>query len=115
MNSKKAPNTDQEILNGLIESCLNFNPIHFIPFLLSEKVISDSPNKVRFYRSFKYLLLCAKEESVGQLSFKVEKPNWAKDKSIEYYNLYDSVHKYSRFTILVKQTEGKIHLEPMPF
>ncbi|WP_310993117.1 hypothetical protein [Aequorivita marina] len=107
--------TNQEILNGLIESCLNFNPSHFIPHLLSKKVITDMPNKVRFYKFYKYMLLCAKENSVGHLTFRIEKPIWEKDKSIEYYNLYDSKHKYSRLSIVVKKTDEKIFIDTMPF
>lgn len=107
--------TNQEILNGLVESCLNFNPSHFIPHLLSKNVVTDMPNKIRFYKYFKYMLLCAKENSIGQLTFKIEKPDWEKDESIQYYNLYDSKHKYSRLSIIVKQTERKIYLDTMPF
>lgn len=107
--------TNQEILNGLVESCLNFNPIHFIPLLLSKKVITDMPNKIRFYKFYKRILLCAKENSVGQLTFRIEKPNWEMDKSIEYYNLYDSIHKYSRISIIVKITDDNIYLNTMPF
>jgi hypothetical protein len=112
---KEQNHTNQEILNGLVESCLNFNPSYFIPLLLSKKVITDMPNKVRFYKFYKYMLLCAKENSVGQLTFRIEKPNWEKDKSIEYYNLYDSKHKYSRLSIVVKKTDEKIFLDTMPF
>ncbi|WP_310993760.1 hypothetical protein [Aequorivita marina] len=107
--------TNQEILNGLVESCLNFNPSYFIPHLLSKKVITDWPNKVSFYIFYKYMLLCAKENSVGQLTFKIEKPKWEKDKLIEYYNLYDSKHKHSRLSIVVKKFDEKIFLDTMPF
>lgn len=106
---------NKEILDELIETCLNFNPIHFIPYLLSKNVSTDMPNKVRCYRFFKMMLLCAKQDSVGKLTFRIEKYNWEDDKSVEYYNLYDSKHKYSRLSIRVKESKDKIHLSTMPF
>lgn len=115
MTIDRQNDTNQEVLNGLIECCLSFNPSHFIPHLLSKKVITGMPNKIRFYKFFKYMLLCAKENSEGELTFKIEKPDWEKDKSIEYYNLYDSKHKYSRLSIIVKKTDNKIFLDTMPF
>lgn len=112
---RKHHHTNQEILNGLVESCLNFNPSHFIPYLMSTKVITDMPNKVRCYRFFKMMLLCAKKDSIGKLIFRIEKYNWEEDKSVVYYNLYDSKHKYSRLSIRIKESDDKIHLRTMPF
>ncbi|MEH6659679.1 hypothetical protein [Leeuwenhoekiella marinoflava] len=105
----------QEILNGLIKSCIEFNPSHFIPFLLSRNVLTSMPNKTRFYRYYKFMLSSAKENSIGSMILKIEKPEWEDDKSVEYYNLYDSKHKYSRLSIVVKKNDKKIFLDTMPF
>jgi hypothetical protein len=107
--------SNETILNALIESCINFNPKLLKPYVLSEKIVTDMPNKIRFYKFFKHMLLSAKEKSEGQISLKIEKPNWENDKSLEYYNLYDSVHKHSRLSIIVKETKDKIFLDVMPF
>jgi hypothetical protein len=109
-------NVENEIiLNALKDACLNFNPNLFKPYLLSEKVVTDMPDKNRFYSFFKHMLFSAKNNSIGQLSLKIEKPNGEKDKTIEYYNLYDSVHKHTRLSIMVKESAKEIYFDTMPF
>jgi hypothetical protein len=115
MKKNKHELSNETILHALIESCINFNPKLLKPSLLSEKIVTDMPNKIRFYKFFKHMLLSAKEKSEGQISLKIEKPNWENDKSLEYYNLYDSVHTHSRLSIIVKETKDKIFLDVMPF
>lgn len=107
--------TNEIILEKLIESCLNFNPELFHPYLQSEKVTTDMPDKTRFYSFFQQMLLCAKDNSVEPMTFKIEKANWENDISMQHYNLYDSVHKHSRLCIKVKESDGKIYLDIMPF
>lgn len=107
--------TNEIILNKLIESCLNFNPNLFLPYLQSEKVATDMPDKTRFYSFFQQMLLCAKEISVEPMTFKIEKPHWEDDKNMLHYNLYDSVHLHSRLSIRVKVTVDEIYLDMMPF
>ncbi|GIZ07900.1 hypothetical protein [Flavobacterium sp. UMI-01] len=103
------------ILNKLVESCLNFNPNLFLPYLQSEKVTTDMPDKTRFYCFFEQMLLSAKNNSVEPMTFKIENPNWEEDKNMLHYNLYDSVHVHSRLSIRVKVTADEIYLDTMPF
>lgn len=44
--------TKEIILNKLIESCLSFDAKLFKPYLQSEIVITDAPDKKRFYSFF---------------------------------------------------------------
>jgi ASC-1-like (ASCH) protein len=106
---------NKEILDSLVESCLNYNPRQFIPYLLSINVTVGMPNKIRFYQIFKSMLLCAKERQVGHISLNIENPGWEGDKLMEYYNFYDKKHKYSLLSIQVKKLENKIYLGVMPF
>lgn len=115
MNKNEHFYTNKIILDALIYSCLNFDPNYFKPFLFSEKVKTDMPNKILFFNFFKQMLLNAKENSVGTMSLKIEKPEWENDKTIEYYNLYDNIHKHSRLSILVKEIADEIYLDTMPF
>ena len=107
--------TIPEIKQALIISCINKQPLQFIPYLLSKKVIVESPNKIRFYRYFKYLLNCAQFSSEGALTLKIEKYAWEEDKEISYYNFYDEVHKYSRLSIRCKEVDNLVYLDTMPF
>ncbi|WP_367756115.1 hypothetical protein [Flavobacterium sp. WC2430] len=115
MNIVKQEYTNEIILNKLIESCLNFNPDLFLPYLQSEKVITDMPNKTRFFRFFKQMLLSAKDNSVEPMTFQIEKPSWEEDENTFHYNLYDSLHKHSRLCIRVKESADEIYLDTMPF
>ena len=115
MNIVKQEYTNETILNKLIESCLNFNPTLFLPYLESEKVITDMPDKTRFFRFFKQMLLSAKDNSVEPMTFKIEKPNWEDDEKMVHYNLYASAHVHSRLSIRVKESANEIYLDTMPF
>src|SRR5690554_2249005 len=105
----------EEIKQALIKSCIHNQPIQFIPYLLSKNVTVESPNKIRFYRYFKYLLNCAQCSSEGALTLKMEKYAWEEDKEISYYNFYDEVHKYSRLSIKYKEVNNHIFLDTRPF
>lgn len=107
--------TNEIILNKLVESCLTFNAKLFKPYLQSEIVITDTLDKKKFYWFFKKMLITAKSNSVEPMSFKIEMPDWEDDEDMKHYNLYDSVHKYSRLSIRVRESEDSIYIETMPF
>jgi len=107
--------TKEIILNKLIESCLSFDANLFKPYLQSEIVITDIPDKKSFYSFFKKMLLSAKDNSVEPMTFKIEKPNWEDDEKMVHYNLYDSAHVHSRLSIRVKESANEIYLDTMPF
>lgn len=105
----------QKIINGLVSACVRQSPKDFIPFLLSEKVETEMPNKTRFYSFFKQMLVCAKQKSVGNWTLKIEQTNWNKGKDTLAYNFYDEKHKYARLSIMVTEKNDKLTLETMPF
>ncbi len=107
--------TVAEINEALEKSCINNQPLHFIPYLLSKNVIVESANKVCFYKFFKKLLKCAHSSSVGPLVLKIEKYPWEKDCDMRYYNFYDDVHKYDRLSFRHKEIGNKVIIETMPF
>ena len=115
MNTPKEQLTKEIILNKLIESCLSFDAKLFKPYLQSEIVITDAPDKKKFYWFFKKMLITAKSNSVEPLSFKIEVPHWEDEENMKHYNLYDSVHQHSRLCIRVKETVDIIYLDIMPF
>lgn len=105
----------EEIKQNLIQSCINLNAFHFLPYLLSPLVQIDFPNKIRFYRFLKYLLETAKEESVGYLELKIEAGPSEEDEEIKSYNFYDQVHKYPRLNVQVKEERENIFIDLKPF
>ena len=107
--------TKEIILNKLIESCLSFDAKLFKPYLQSEIVITDAPDKKKFYWFFKKMLITAKSNSTEPMSFKIEIPDWEDEEDLKHYNLYDSVHKHSRLSLRVKEFENSVYIETMPF
>lgn len=115
MSERKEQITKETILNKLIESCLSFDAKLFKPYLQSEIVITDAPDKKKFYWFFKKMLITAKSSSIEPMSFKIETPHWEDEEDMKHYNLYDSVHKHSRLCLRVKEPENQVYIETMPF
>jgi len=103
------------IKNQLIKSCVEYDVKTFIPFLLSKNVLTGMPNKVRFYRFLKRMLICTKENSKGQLVARIENQEQNINRKKYYLNFYDTIHKYSRLTIEIEETENSIYLDTLPF
>lgn len=103
-------NSIEKIKEALVNSCITCNPLHFKPFLLSELVTVDGPDKESFYKFFKYMIAVCKKTSTGELVMKIEKHD-----QIQHYSFYDTVHLHPRLTIMVVETPHSIHLEVLPF
>lgn len=103
------------IKNGLINCCLNDKAKEFIPYLLSKRVKTDMPNKIRFYCFFKYMVKCAKQSSIGRWTLRIEKTSWHGGQNTLAYNFYDEAHKYARLTLMVTEQNQQILIETMPF
>ena len=108
-------NNIEKIKTELINSCVNYDTKSFIPFLLSKNVLTGMPNKMRFYRFFKQMVNCTKQNSKGQLTFKTEHEKINNNKRIYFLNFYDEIHKYSRLSIEVRETKENIYLDTLPF
>lgn len=108
----KETSSIEKIKSELIKSCINYEPKSFIPFLLSENVKTGMPNKMRFYRFFKQMLISTEKSSEGILKFKSkvigEKGNY-------YLNFYDQIHKNSRLTFEIKENKENIYIDTLPF
>jgi len=103
------------IIAELQWSCLENNPKSFIPFLLSENVKTNMPDKFRFYSFFKSMVKSARENSIGEWTLKIENWDIEDHSNTLAYNFYDEVHKYARLTIMVRETENELHLDTLPF
>ena len=104
----------EDIKDALVISCITYKPLHFKPFLLSELVTVDGPDKESFYKFFKYMNAVCKKTSTGELILKIEKPEQGNNQ-IQHYCFYDTVHLHPRLTIMVVETTHSIHLEVLPF
>ena len=71
--------SDKEILCGLIKSCLLMDPNLFLPFLKSENIITDMPNKMIFYRNYKFMIGCLSCNSTKKLHYKWGRRDWLDD------------------------------------
>lgn len=107
--------TKEIILNKLIESCLSFDTKVFKFYLQSEIVITEATDKKKFYGFFEKMLITAKSNSVEPMSLKIEMPDWEDEEDTKHYNFYDSVHKHSRLSLRVRESENSIYIETMPF
>jgi hypothetical protein len=112
---KKTNNNNKIILDKLIDSCLYFDADLFLPHLHSETVTVAMPNKTNFHEFFEQMLLSAKDNSIEPMRIKIEIPSWEEDDKIKHYKLYDSVHKYSRLCISVRESDDQIDLDIIPF
>lgn len=103
------------IKKQLIKSCVNNKPKAFVPYLLAKEVVTGMPNKILFYAFFKSMVEYASKSSKGPLLLRIEQPEWLIDPGVTHYNFYDSIHRYSRLTIEVKETDKYIYLDTLPF
>ena len=106
-------NEDKRILTGIIESCLTINPSIFIPYLMDKMVLTNMPNKTRFYSFYKHMINCLNCNSNKILHYKWERINWGGNKLSLV--IYDSIHKYPRLTFVIEKINGKLYIETLPF
>lgn len=99
----------------LKKSCIDNNPKDFIPYLVSKKVKVNMPNKTRFYTFFKYMINCAKQNTIGKWTLKIENTSWNNGKETLAYNFYDEKHKYARLSLMITENKDEILIETMPF
>src|SRR5690606_6724240 len=106
-----------DIKKALIKSCLEGDAKLFSPYLKSPKVkvVDRWENKLMYYHYFDHMLKSVHRNNTNKLFLKVETPVWEKDKDVVYYEFYDSIHKQSRLSILVKEDGDSITIDVLPF
>ena len=107
-------NSIESIKEALIKACIKSRPSYFKPFLSSDKVTTEWPDKETFYKFFKYMLSASRKMSEGELHLKIKLPD-PENKNVQQYKFYDSVHLHSRLTIIVEESNESIHLDILPF
>lgn len=107
-------NSNSTIKEALIKACIKSRPSYFKPFLSSEKITTEWPNKESFYKFFKYILSSSRKVSEGELNLKIKFPN-IENKNVQHYEFYDAVNLHSRLTIIVEESNDSIHLDILPF
>lgn len=115
-SSIKEDKTDslEAIKAALVKACINSRPSYFKPFLSSEKVTAEFPDKESFYEFFKYMIKASKQMSRGELYLKIKFPN-PENISLKHYEFHDTVHLHARLTIIVEEINYTIHLNILPF
>jgi hypothetical protein len=102
------------IKEALIKACIKSRPSYFNPYLSSDKVTTEWPDKESFYKFFKYMLSSSRKMSEGELHLKIKFPD-SENKNVQHYKFYDTVHLHSRLTIIVEESNDSIHLDIAPF
>lgn len=114
MNALNKTNSIQVIKEALIKACINSRPSYFKPFLSSDNVTTEWPDKESFYKFFKYILSASRKNSEGELHLKIKLLD-TENKNVQHYNFYDEVHLHSRLTIIVEESNESIHFDILPF
>jgi hypothetical protein len=65
--------TLESIIDNFVKSCINLDAWLFFPFLFDEKVLTDFPSKLIFFKAFNSKLALAKSRTDGELSLRVIK------------------------------------------
>lgn len=107
--------TIEKIKLELINSCINSKTIEFLPFLLSEKVKTGMPNKIRFYKTLKNLIKSTKKNTKGKLTLRIKNIEKNEIEEKYYLNFYDKLHKNSQLTIEVRERKREIYFDTIPF
>ena len=107
--------SDKEILCGLIESCLLMDTKIFLPFLKNKNVVTEMPNKMKFYREYKKRIECLHCNSSKKNHYKWEREEWMDDKSNLILKIYDDIHFYARLNFIIDKVEDKLYIEFLPF
>lgn len=104
----------ENIKEALVKACINSRPSYFKPFLSSNKVATEWPDKESFYKFFKYILSASRRNSEGELHLNIKLSD-TENKNVQHYKFYDEAHLHSRLTIIVEESNNSIHLDILPF
>ena len=104
----------ENLKEALVKACIKSRPSYFKPYLLSDNVTTEWPDKESFYKFFKYILSTSRKMSEGELYLKIKLPD-TENKNVQHYKFYDEVHLHSRLTIIVEESNDSIHLDILPF
>lgn len=104
----------KNIIQKLIKSCLEINPKIFFFELIKNEVITNMPNKARFYMFFKYMIECLDYNSNKNLHYKWKRVKWMKEDKISL-QIFDNYHKFPRLTFIIERRENKLYIETLPF
>jgi hypothetical protein len=103
------------IKKSIIVAVLQNKPKFFFHHLMSNKVISDYPNKIKLYISFTSSLNDCYDSSKGPLFLKIENSFRNSDQCLNYC-FYDSSHKYPRLTIFIESINKHVlYMDILPF
>lgn len=101
----------QKTLEGLIKACVNSQPSYFKPFLDSDKVTSEWPDKESFYEFFKLMISNSRKISQGEIHLTIK----AIDKNKSYYYFHDSIHVHPVLNIVIVEQNDSLHIDILPF
>ncbi len=101
----------QKILEVLTKTCINSQPSFFKPFLASDKVTTDWPDKESFYDFFKLMISNSRKMAQGDIHLIIK----SIDKNKSCYNFHDSFHVHPVLNIVIEEQNNIIHIDVLPF
>ena len=111
---KKSNIMDNGIIEDFISCCSNSKKNQLIKLLNNKSIVTNMPNKLRFFTFLSYMIDCMSTSSVGKITPKWEQIKWMK-KERKCLRFYDEHHKFPRLTIIVEKKNEKIYFETIPF
>lgn len=102
------------IIKSVVIAVLQNKPKFFFHYLLATNVETTYPNKLSFYNFFRDMLKDAYARSKGKLHLTLENPKWEKE-GYTYYCFNDNRHLHCRISIKIKESNGKLYFDMLPF
>lgn len=105
----------KQTISILIKSCLEIKPQIFLAELKKRKtIITNMPNKLRFYTFFKYMINSLNYNSNKDLHYKWKRIQWMSEQKISL-QIFDTYHKHSRLNFIIQIINDKIFIQTLPF
>lgn len=102
------------IIRDLIKSCVKIDASIFLIHLKSNELITNMPNKLRFYMFFRYMINNLNTNSNQNLHYKWKRINWMSEQKISL-QIFDDYHKHSRLNFVIELKNNKLLIETLPF
>lgn len=104
-----------EFISLLRKSVIKGRPKIILQGLIQKSIITDMPNKVRFYLFYKRSVTCLHKNSKGKIYFKYPTELNVQLPKEEYLEFYDTYYTNPRLTMIIQEHNKKLTISTLPF
>lgn len=97
------------------DSVLKASPKLILEGLFSRDILTDMPNKVRFYSFYKKSINCLHSNAKGTIYLKRSIKRGIQNKKEQYLEFYDTCFLNPRFTMIIQEENKKLTVSTLPF